>query len=272
MIPDSVTEIGESAFNECKGLKEVRVGKGVELLSKQVFYYCRDLERVTLSRGVSMIDWAVFYGCTSLKEIVLPDTITLIGYQAFIGTGLTKVYYGGTRTQWNRIEFIKPYPFGGDGNGPLHAAQFVWEWKDPEEQRPTVSGTVIGGKDLTVTVAGESAEVNADGSFSGSIPEGAFDVVVKQAGCLTYTVKNVRAENGNITLPEITLVQGDVNGDDMINIMDMGVFRQNFGKVGANILNALADVNGDSMVNIMDMGIFRSNFGKTAAKDCTVTF
>jgi len=154
------------------------------------------------------------------------------------------------------------------------------EPEEPEkpEKRPTVSGKVdikVSGKASVsiVTSSGKTeGSVNDDGSFSLPAAEGAFDVVVKKAGCLTYTVKNVTVESGNITLPEIELVRGDTNGDDMINIMDMGAFRANFGKVGTNIANAFTDVNGDGMVNIMDMGTFRANFGKTAAKDCTITF
>ena len=66
--------------------------------------------------------------------------------------------------------------------------------------------------------------------------------------------------------------RGDVNGDEMINIMDMAAFRQNFGLVGEPILNALTDINADGMVNIMDMATFRQNFGMTAERDCTTVY
>ena len=49
-------------------------------------------------------------------------------------------------------------------------------------------------------------------------------------------------------------------------------FRENFGMAEGEITNIHTDVNGDDMVNIIDMGIFRRNFGKTAAKDCTVEY
>jgi len=152
------------------------------------------------------------------------------------------------------------------------------EKPEKPEGRPTVSGKVnikvnVNVNISIVTGSGKTeGSVNDDGSFSLEAAEGTFDVVVKQEGCLTYTVKGVTAEIGDITLPEIELVRGDTNSDDMINIMDMGAFRANFGKVGANITNKLTDVNGDNMVNIMDMGTFRANFGKTAAKDCTVHY
>jgi len=143
---------------------------------------------------------------------------------------------------------------------------------EPEE-KPTVSGSVSGAPaGATVEISGAKVEVKEDGSFSIEAAEGEFDVVIKTPGALTYTVKGVTAEDGSITLPEIAPVKGDTNGDDMINIMDMGAFRANFGKVGGSIANEFTDVNGDGMVNIMDMGTFRANFGKTAAKDCTVEY
>ena len=134
-----------------------------------------------------------------------------------------------------------------------------------------VTGTVTGGKGSTVTVGDKSVEVRDDGTFSIYAGKGTFDVVVRTPGALTYTVKRVRID-GALTLPTVVPVRGDTNGDGMINIMDMGAFRQNFGKTGDAITNAFTDVNGDGMVNIMDMGTFRSNFGKTAEKDCVLVW
>ena len=109
-----------------------------------------------------------------------------------------------------------------------------------------------------------------DGSFAMEAPEEAFDVVVQKGGCLTYTVKNVTAEEGDVVLPEIELVVGDVNGDEMINARDIGAFRKDFGKTSENSVNPYTDINGDGNVNARDINILRRNFGKSAAKDCTV--
>ena len=143
--------------------------------------------------------------------------------------------------------------------------------KGGSAETPTVSGTVTNGGGASIEINGQSVQVNEDGSFE--IPaEGTFDVAIKKGGCLTYTIKGVSAENGNVELPEVVLVAGDVNEDGKINIADMGVFRQNFGKTDSNIGNAYTDVNEDGKVNIQDMGTFRANFGKTAEKDCTVEY
>ena len=139
-----------------------------------------------------------------------------------------------------------------------------------------VTGTISGVKSdaaIKIMQAGQLVGEAAaeDGSFSVSA-SGECDVVITKGGCLTYTVKGVNVSDANIDLGEIQLVAGDVNEDDKINIADMGVFRQEFGKTGDAIGNACTDVNGDGKVNIADMGVFRQNFGKTAEKDCTVEY
>jgi len=150
---------------------------------------------------------------------------------------------------------------------------------------PTVALRVVGGGTVTVTnrrrLDGRehsqpvtkvcTTEGEAQLSFSAE-ERGLYDLTVSRPGCLTATVKNVEVDQHDVIFADVTLVAGDTNGDEMINIMDMGAFRADFGKTGEEIGNPYTDVNGDGMVNIMDMGVFRANFGKTAAKDCTVVF
>ena len=114
---------------------------------------------------------------------------------------------------------------------------------------------------------------SADGKMTiCNIAPGTYDLQVKKSGFLTYTVKGITVGTEEIDLGSIVLLAGDTNNDGMINIVDMGIFRQNFGKTGENIANAYTDTNGDKMVNILDMSVFRTNFGKTAAKDCTINY
>ena len=143
---------------------------------------------------------------------------------------------------------------------------------DAPEETPSVSGIVMNGAGAAIRAGSTESNAGADGSFRVAVSEGTFDVTVKQPGYLTHTVKNITANGADVELGVITLLAGDTNGDDMINIMDMAAFRQNFGKSGDAVTNAFTDTNGDGMVNIMDMGTFRKNFGKTAAKDCTVEY
>jgi hypothetical protein len=59
-------------------------------------------------------------------------------------------------------------------------------------------------------------------------------------------------------------IYGDVNGDQTVNGLDFGFFRNAFGtQTGdANYLNYL-DINGDGVINGFDFGQFRTRFGTT---------
>ena len=66
-IPDSVTEIGEEAFKECRNLKEVSGGRKLQKFESWVFYNCENLEKITLSSTLTEIGWSIFAGCKRLK-------------------------------------------------------------------------------------------------------------------------------------------------------------------------------------------------------------
>ena len=181
--------------------------------------------------------------------------------------------YEGTFTA-EIVEFVSPEQF--DLRVTLHCGYSTKEtevqvrWKKPV--RRTVSGRVIATGAANVSVGEAETSTSEDGSFAITAPEEVFDVVVQKGGCLTYTVKNVTADEGDVMLPEITLAVGDVNGDEMINARDIGVFRRDFGKAVENCANPYTDINGDGNVNARDINVLRRNFGKSAAKDCTVEY
>lgn len=59
-IPDSVTYIGECAFEECLSLTKVKIGSGIETISCEAFNLCRKLTSITLPDKVISIDGGVF--------------------------------------------------------------------------------------------------------------------------------------------------------------------------------------------------------------------
>ena len=65
---------------------------------------------------------------------------------------------------------------------------------------------------------------------------------------------------GTISAPD-TLVQGDVNQDGIVNIIDLTLVASSFGETGVNV----ADVNGDGVVNIVDLTLVAGAFGGNAA-------
>ena len=82
-IPDTVTEIGEGAFADLKGLKTIIIPGTVKIIGKGAFRNNQDLENVIMQEGVETIRELAFSGCRSLKEISFPESLTTIEAQTF---------------------------------------------------------------------------------------------------------------------------------------------------------------------------------------------
>lgn len=83
VIPDSVEEIGSSAFHGCSNLKSVSLSSGLKRLVYSAFAYCTSLKSITIPEGVKSIGGSTFLGCTALESVSLPDKLSEIGNYAF---------------------------------------------------------------------------------------------------------------------------------------------------------------------------------------------
>ena len=73
VIPNSVTTIGNMAFQSCSGLTSVSIPNSVTTIGEMAFARCGDLTSVTIGNSVSAIgDWAFVY-CRNLKSIIVDD-------------------------------------------------------------------------------------------------------------------------------------------------------------------------------------------------------
>ena len=94
-IPNSVTTIGYSAFNNCNNLIVVTMGNSVSSISNYAFYSCDGLTSIELPECVTTIGDYAFSDCISLTSIDIPNSVTTIGYSAFRNCGsLTNVTIG----------------------------------------------------------------------------------------------------------------------------------------------------------------------------------
>lgn len=84
-IPNSVTKIGDGAFRGCINLKEIAISDSVKNIGENAFMYCKSLETIDIPASVSYIGDGAFYSCESVKKIVIPDGITKIGTHTFNG-------------------------------------------------------------------------------------------------------------------------------------------------------------------------------------------
>ena len=115
-IPDSVTAIGEDAFDGCTGelivncnipngsyydytyhgvfdgskFTKVTIGEGVTKIGAGAFKGCSSLTSITIPNSVTTIGTEAFNGCSSLKSITIGNGVTSIGSYAFYGCNALK--------------------------------------------------------------------------------------------------------------------------------------------------------------------------------------
>ena len=90
-IPEGVTSIGASAFAGCKKLKQLVLPSGLQKIPEQLCNLCEALDSVKLPAGLTVIPQKAFTGCSSLRSIKIPNSVTNIGNSAFSGCPLDTV-------------------------------------------------------------------------------------------------------------------------------------------------------------------------------------
>ena len=68
-IPNSVTTIGDGAFDGCTSLTSVTIGDSVTTIGYEAFYFCESLTSVIIPDSVTTIGDAAFYECRSLTSV-----------------------------------------------------------------------------------------------------------------------------------------------------------------------------------------------------------
>ena len=168
-LGDSITEIPQMAFLECKELQTVSIPSGLTKIGTQAFFGCSSLQNVTLPESLKEIGYQAFRDCAALTSITFPDSLTKIDESAFSGCiGLTYISYGngiddignafggctGVKViDLHRATKIDEKYDNGSGNGDLaltHACikdnQYVKYYLRTESQANSVKGNLEWGK------------------------------------------------------------------------------------------------------------------------------
>ena len=91
VIGDGVTKIGNDAFfRYCVNLTTVGMANSVTSIGNNAFDNCKNLTSITMPSSVTSIGSAAFVNCTGLTSVTMPEGLTSIGNNAFDGcTNLT---------------------------------------------------------------------------------------------------------------------------------------------------------------------------------------
>jgi len=113
ILPEDLTEIGNSAFYGCENLSEINLPETVTCIRNGTFADCKNLHRIDLPDGLKEIETSAFSGsgltyiripdgithirkktfsgCRNLKKIRFPKTLKVIEESAFSGSGIQRV-------------------------------------------------------------------------------------------------------------------------------------------------------------------------------------
>ena len=91
-IPDSVTSIGYCAFCGCSGLTSVSIPPRVMSIGYRAFCGCSSLTSVTIPTSVTSVQNEAFSGCSSLSNVTIPNNVWIIADTAFQGCDNLTIY------------------------------------------------------------------------------------------------------------------------------------------------------------------------------------
>ena len=281
-IPNSVTAIGNYAFDNFSGLTSIDIPNSVTSIGEGAFWGCSGLTSITIPNSVTFIGDGAFHDCTGLTsvnihdldawckidfnnfysnplyyaqhlfidgeettDLVIPESVTSIGGYAFYGcTGLTSIDIPNSMTSIGKEAFS------------------------------CCSGLTSVTIPNSVTSVGGKAFYNCSGltdvycyiadPLSVSLAGNAFDLYDGDASERTLHVLPGTTEAYYYNdwywyfdqviedlIPEPEPLPGDVNGDREVNIADVNAVINII--LSGNGSTTAADVNGDGEINIADV-------------------
>ena len=92
VIPESVTEIEDTAFGHCNGLTEMTLHEGITIVGTQVFRCCEGLKSAAVLGPVKDLGCA-FYGCKALETVTFGAGIKKMDEDMFDTSPALKAIY-----------------------------------------------------------------------------------------------------------------------------------------------------------------------------------
>lgn len=265
-IPNSVTDIGISAFENCTRLTDVSLGNSVATIDAGAFYGCSGLTSMILPASIRTLQSEAFCECEALDHVysyILDPRDVIKSYH---------VFYRSAEDFEVRTLYVPV--------GTKEIYEDLYDWSDH-------FGTIIEMGDTPVLVNSiELNETEATMTVNSTLQLTAFlspaDATDKRVTWITCDPDIATVdENGLVTAHAagstiiiattadgsnmsascditVTALQGDLSGDGRLSIGDVTVFIEML-LSGQSIPTDIADINGNGVVNIADVTALIAN-------------
>jgi hypothetical protein len=135
------------------------------------------------------------------------------------------------------------------------------------EPKGTVQGTVLATKPVTVTLYNPDTTVagttttDVNGYFSLTVPAGSYTIVASAVGFLKAQGSPTVTSGATTTMQTVSLLAGDIDGNDVIDEFDAMTIGINYGLANPDA----ADLNGDGVINVLDLEMLAANYREAGA-------
>lgn len=196
VVPDTVTTIGEGAFESCKNLESIVLSKRLQEIYRGAFHNCTKLKSIVLPNTIKKIGISAFEGCHSLSSVTLGTGLREIGIWAFNDCPSLK-----SITIPANVTYIGAKAFGST---PITV--YGYSGSAAEEEYAGKSGNVafvlLDKKTTGVTIKASDKTMTASASKSQSWTIGAK---ASNGAKLTYKSNNAKVKvssSGKVTVPK----------------------------------------------------------------------
>ncbi|GIV18472.1 MAG: hypothetical protein KatS3mg023_0223 [Armatimonadota bacterium] len=133
------------------------------------------------------------------------------------------------------------------------------DWDAPVIDIPIEVQLRLGG----YPIRSEVIYLDPDGFYTiTDVDNGSYDIAFKASHWLRTVVRGVEVVDADVTGIDVSLTNGDIDGDNEVTLFDFGALVAAFGSMpGEGNWNPNADLDGDTEVTLFDFGILVRNFG-----------